>query len=804
MKKHQHRRLRGGPGVPADASQPVKQQNKRRPPRSAQDLIQYETLADSGVCWLGGNKYSASLRLSDIDYQMAPPEVQEGLVEAYARFLNGHLGGQHVQVTLLNRVLDKQRLAAEVQLPGRPDGFDPQRAEYNKLIAQRLQTGRQNTLTEKYVTLTVQAESVQEARLLLTRMAAEDAAALKDVGGCQAAWLSGLERVRVLQHMLRPDFQVEFSYSELVGQGLTTKDLVAPMSVDVSNRDHVCLSSGTTRYWQTLVLRNLPSWMNDRVVREIAEIPVDVTVSLHIAPMDQAEGLDLVKRQIAGMDMQRSTEQRRLAKQGLTQDFLPHELQASYTEAVELRDQLEQTNEKLFTTTIVVGVAGSTVEELAENVKRVKRVCGKHSCDLENLRYMQVDGLNAILPLGENRLPVFRTLTTAVAATMVPFTTQEILQPGGNFYGINQVSKNLIVADRRLGMNANAFILGTTGSGKSQFAKFEIEQTFLRREADEILIIDPEREYVALADELGATRVVISAGSRDCINPLFLDKSVVVSENDPIRDKCGYTLALIEVLLGGAGGLSPVERSIVDRAAQRMYSEYWNSPWAVAPTLGTLYETLMGEPEPEARQLATGLELYARGSARGFAQQTNVEGANRVTVYDIADLGRDLQTFGAMVILEEIWSRIARNRAAGRRTWVYIDEFHVLFSNDFAAAYCQSIFKRVRKWGAAATGITQNIEELLANERARLMLSNSDGLFLLNQQATDADALVELLKFSEGQRRAFVNARPGCGLMRMGPVTIPFDNTMDPDSRIFRVFSTRFEETPAGRGAHAQ
>ncbi|PWF27078.1 VirB4-like conjugal transfer ATPase, CD1110 family [Ancrocorticia populi] len=779
-----------------DATAPSKQPTEPKIKTSTQAQIHYEALAESGLCWLGGNRYSVTLKLSDIDYQLAPASSQEDIIEKYARFLNGHLAGQHVQITLLNRVLDKRQLMRDVQLGYRGDKFDATRGEYNGLIAQRLETGRNNTLSEKYVTLAIEAETVEEAKIMLSRMVAEDASTLREVGGCVAEQIDGQERARLLQHMLRPGVASDFEYNELVGQAATTKDFVSPFSIDVSNHDRLTLSSGEERLWQTLVLRKLPPWMNDRVLKELAEIPFDLTVSLHLDPLDQAEGLGLVKRQIASMDMQRSTEMKKLAKQQLGEDFLPHELQASHAEAAELRDQLEQSNEKLFKTTIVVGVSAADEAELAEAVKRVRRVCGKHSCVLENLKYMQIDGLNALLPLGRNDLPIFRTLTTAVAAVMIPFTTQELLQPGGLFYGVNALSKNLIVADRTLGMNSNAFILGTTGSGKSQSAKDQITQTVLRQVNDEVLVIDPEREYVPLADELGAARVVISPGSTDCLNALALDKDVKTSDGDPISDKCTYVLSLCEVLLGGSEGLSASKRSIIDRAAQKMYRSYWASQTALPPTLATLYEVLADEPEDEAHEVATGLELYARGSAAGFARQTNVDNTNRVTVYDIADLGSDLQTFGMMVILEEVWARIARNRARGVRTWLYIDEFHLLFANDWAAEYCQSIFKRVRKWGASATGITQNIEELLANERARLMLSNSDGLFLLNQQSTDADALTELLKLSGQQRGYFTNVNPGCGLMRMGRVVIPFDNTMDPNSHIFKVFSTKFETVP--------
>ncbi|MFP7697072.1 VirB4-like conjugal transfer ATPase, CD1110 family [Trueperella sp. LYQ143] len=791
--KNTHQKEKGSPNSKSQAANSKSRGGRRQ--RSAQNAIYYEALTESGLAYLSAKRYSATLLLSDIDYALTPAATQEGLVEKYAAFLNGHLAGQHLQITVLNRVLDKADLLDEVALSPRGDGWDYARSEYNRLISSRLETGRNNTLTQRYLTITIEADSFDEAQVMLNRIISEDASTLREVGGCKARLLTGAERIKVLQQLLRPGVRPDFDYGYLAGQKLTTKDFVCPWAIDdTRDKDYVELwSGGQRRLWQTLVLRQLPPWISDRLINELSTIPSDLTLSIHLDPIDQAEGLKMVKRQIAGMDIQRVSEQRKLAKQGLSEDLMPHELRASHEEAVQLRHQLETSNEKLFQTTIVIGIAAENSSELKELSSRVLRLAAKHSCRLEILRYMQMDGLNAILPLGVCRLPIKRTITTAVGAVLIPFTSQEIFDSGGNFYGVNALSKNLIVADRTQTMNSNGFILGTSGSGKSQFAKFEIEQIFLRRAHDEILIIDPEREYAALCQELSGTRVVISPGSPHCINPLALDKDMS-AESNPLRDKCAYVLSLIEVLIGGASGLSAQKRSLIDRCAQGLYSTYWNTDEATPPTLLSLHDELATQDFDEARELATGLELYAKGSASAFARQTNVDLSNRLTVFDTADLGSELQTFGMMVVLETIWQKIVRNKARGVRTWVYIDEFHLLFSHAYSSSYCQALFKRVRKYGASATGITQNIEELLASESARLMLSNSDGLFLLNQQSTDADTLTDLLELSAQQRSYFVNASPGCGLLRVGESTVPFDNTMDPHSRLFKLFSTRFAD----------
>ncbi|MGJ9707567.1 VirB4-like conjugal transfer ATPase, CD1110 family [Actinotignum sp. GS-2025b] len=758
-------------------------------PGSVQAKIPFEALTQSGLAWLGGNIYSVTLELSDVNYSLAPSEVQEGVIEKYARFLNSHLAGTHVQIQLINQVLDKEVLARGVALAMRGDGVDDWRSEYNSLIASRLATGRNNCVSRKYVTLTIEAEGVEEAKTTLSRMVTTASAALREIEGCQARQLDGAERLALITYFLRPGAP-RFDYAQLLASNLTTKDVVVPLSLDVG-RDHVDAGG---RLWQLLVLRDFPAFISDQLLAELADLPLDMAVSIHIDPLSQKKGLDLVKAQIAGMDIQRGNEQRRLLKQGLSSDLMPHELQASFEEATELRTQLERSNEKLFRTTIVIAVGADTEGELAGRVERVKTLAAKHSCNLETLRYMQLDGLGATLPLGVCRLPVFRTLTTGALAVMVPFTTAELMEEGGDFYGVNARSKNLIVADRRRGMNANGFVLGTTGSGKSQFAKFSMLQTFLRRPTDELLIIDPDREYVPLASVMGANRVIVSSSSPDSINPLEVDKG---AGGESIQEKCGVALSLLEVLLGGEGGLSASERSIIDRCVARLYRDYLNTDGATPPTLTDLYDALSRETDGEGRELARGLELYASGSASGFARATSIDRSNRVTVFDTADLSRDVQTFGMMVVLEEIWGRIKTNRARGIRTWVYVDEFHTLFSNPHAASYFEAMYKRVRKWGASMTGITQNIEELLANKAARLMLSNSDGLFLLNQQATDGAALADLLKLSGEQAAFFTNQAPGKGLLRLGGVLVPFDNTMPASSRLYELFSTKFEDKAA-------
>ena len=761
---------------------------------TAQKALQYEAMTDTGICVLGDGHYSVTLKLEDIDYQLAPEDDQQGIIEQYAQFINSFDAGQSVQLTVVNRHLDRETLSKAVSLSPRGDGRDVYRWEYNDLINARLAAGRNNTVTDKYVTITIEADDFEHATSVLARVATESVAQLRSVGGCRAERVSGEERVRLLHDILRPNQPFRFTYNDLVGSTLTTKDVVSPWAIDFrENPATITFSNEHDSYYQTLVLRDLPAWLSDRLMKDLSELTCELALAVHFRPLDHAEGLDLVKRQIAEMEMQRSNELRKARKQGNGEESIPHELVASRQEALELREQLESSNEKLFTTTIVIGVSGKSREELAEAVEQVRAAGRKQSCGFETLKYMQEDGLNAVLPLGVCRLPIFRTLTTATVAVMVPFTTQELLQPGGRFYGVNAISKNLVVGSRTATMNGNAFILGTTGAGKSQFGKGEAFQTFLGTD-DDIIIVDPEKEYVALGDAMGATRIEISAGSTACINPLHMDRDANADDGSPIKLKAEFILSLCEVLIGGASGLTPVQRSIIDRCVTRIYGRFLQDKRALPPTLNTLFEELNAQPEDEAKAIATALELYASGSFSGFSQQTNVDTSNRVIVYDIARLGSDMKTFGMLVVLEQIWAQVQANRSLGKRTWLYIDEFHLLFSNEYAGAYCQMIWKRARKYGLMPTGLTQNIEELLISERARLMLANSDSLVLLNQTATDASTLQSLFHWSDKHRSYFQNVGPGCGLLKMGVAMVPFDSRIPTSTKLYQLYTTKFGE----------
>mgnify|MGYP000242688478 FL=1 len=580
----------------------------------------------------------------------------------------------------------------------------------------------------------------------------------------------------------------------LKSHGMSTKDYVAPFAVDVSDRRRLRLSSGTTEVWhQCLLVRDFPDYLSDQLVSSITDIKADITVGIHLSPRGKAEGLKLVNRTIAEMDMQAIDERRKNRKQHLPEDMLPHDLQESMSQAGELRDDLEHNGDRLVDSLMIVDVSADSREQLDQTVRDVTAAIDGQSCVAETLAYMQVEGLNAVLPLGNPLPPMRRTLTTSSAAILVPFTSQELFEPGGVFHGANARTGNPVVIDRTKGMNGNGFILGTTGSGKSQAAKNEITQIYLTRPDDDLIVIDPEHEFTPLCDGLGGERVEIGESSRAHINALDIEYEDD-SEGDPIRSKCASVLNMLGVLIGGQDGIDRMQRSLIDRTVIGMYREVREHPELGMPTLATLHDRLAALGEPGGRDAARALEIYATGSLNAFSHATDVDTSSRFLVYDVSGLGAELRTFGMLVVLDQIWNRVVRNRRLGRRTWLWVDEFHLLFSNRYAAEYFLRLYKRARKWGLSPTGITQNIEELLANQDARLMLANSDFLLLLNQTATDADALCELLKLSDEQRAFFTGVQPGQGMAKSGTAFIPFDGRIDTDSLLYRLYTTKFED----------
>lgn len=767
-----------------------------RKPKGVKQLIGYDSMLRNGIAHLGGDQWSASIAFKDINYQLSPEAHQMEIIDKWARVINSFDAGQSVQIASYTRSRGVREILADVMMDERGDGLDEYRRDYNRLAEGKLESVSRDTSTIKIMTVTITENDKQAACATLNALCNNLVAQLRNIDECAATRLDRAHRLRLMAEVLRPGESFTFDerrFAHQPGQP-DTKDLVCPWSIDARKPDRLDIESMDSSFFhRTMWVSSLPPELSDQLVNDLTGLRARVDVSIHLAPMDRGDSMTRVRRKNAEIKMQIMDQRRKNRKQGLDPDDLPDDLADQQEQLGQLRDELRQTNQRLVDSIIMIGVSAASEEELELTCRNVRAKVNAQSCKAESLKFMQLEGLTAELPLGANPLPMTRTLTTNSVAILIPFTTQEVFEPHGLFYGSNARSGNPILADRRSHMNSNGFVLGTSGGGKSFTVKQEIAGMFLNRD-DEVIVIDPEREYLPLAQAFGGQIIPISAGSGTCINPLdiVLDET---GDGDPVKQKTSNVVSMIGSLIGGSEGLGPVEKSLVDRATLSLYVAYRDTgagSWQ--PTLQDLRRTLDGTGEPTGHELAVALDSYTSGSLSGFNGQTNVNLSNRLTVFDVSGLTGELRTFGMMVVIDQVWNRVIRNRAAGRRTWLYIDEFHRFFGNQYSAGQFKDIYKRSRKYGLGVTGITQNIDELLLDQDASMMLSNSDFLMLLSQNGSDADSLCELLKLSEEQRQYFTGVMPGQGLMKIGNAYVPFDGRIPSGGLLYSLYSTSFDD----------
>ncbi|MFT9278571.1 MAG: hypothetical protein ABF532_09180 [Bifidobacterium sp.] len=776
------------------AEQSEEQARRTAKDRSVKALIPYDAILSNGVAYLGGDEWSISLLISDVNYLISTEEHQMEILNKWAKFLDTFDSTARLQVLVLNRMLSSALVADQLALKPKGDGFDPLREDYDRVVRDKLMTMSRNTVTSKLVTVTVRDPDKERGLLAVQRLAMSAESQLNQIDGCKVTRLDRTARLRMLSAAYRGEAPFAFRERQFEDERTSTKDYVAPWAIDLTDPKTLKLVNQDGDIWhRSLWIRDYPPELSDRLIGKLTELRASIAVSIHFSPHSRGDGLDLVKRKVAELDMQIVTERRRNIKQHLPADEISAELADSKEQATALRDELQHSNQHLIDSMLVIGVSAASEDELDGHVKDVLQICRQESCTAESLSYMQLEGLSAELPLGVNQLPMSRTLTTSSAAILIPFTTQEAFEPTGTWYGTNARSGNALAVDRTLLMNQNGFTLGTTGSGKSQENKLEMLTTFLKS-GDDMIVVDPEHEYTPLCEAIHGTEVEISASSSQMLNPMdiVLDNA---GDGNPVRAKAVSVLSMIGALIGGTTGLEPAAKGLLDRCIIGLYAELQSDPGRPQPTLHDLRDRLLALNEPMGEQIALELEMYTEGSLSGFSGHTNVNLDNRFVNFDVSGLDGELRTFGMMVVLDAVWNRVLRNRQAGKRTWLWIDEFHRFFGNEYAAKQFLDIYKRGRKYGLGVTGITQNIEELLENNEARLMLSNSDFLVLMNQNASDADTLSELMRLSPEQRAFFTGVNAGQGLIKVGSAWIPFDGRMPTDSSIYRMFTTKFGES---------
>ena len=668
----------------------------------------------------------------------------------------------------------------------RPERVDAQ------MLKQQLAKGNNGLVRTKYITFSIEAKSIREAKPRLERIETDILNNFK-VLGVKAYPLNGVERLQIMYETFHQEEQqkFDFSYDRILQSGMTTKDFIAPTSfLFKSGKDFMM---GDT-YGAASYLNILAPELTDKVLAEFLDMDKNLVVSIHVQSVDQLKAIKLIKGKITDLDRMKIEEQKKAVRSGYDMEIIPSDLATYGGEAKKILDDLQSRNERMFLVTVLFLNTAKTKQELDSAVFQTAGIAQKFNCTLNRLDYLQEQGLMSSLPLANNLVPIKRALTTTSTAIFVPFTTQELFMEGDSlYYGLNAVSNNMIMADRKQLKNPNGLILGTPGSGKSFSAKREITNVFFTT-TDDIIVADPEGEYYPLVEALGGQVIHISSTSKDYINPMDINLNYADDDN-PLGMKSDFILSLCELIMGARDGMEPEEKSVIDRCLPLVYQKYLNDPKPEnMPTLGDLYDCLREQKERQAQRIATALEIYVNGSLRVFNHQTNVELDNRIICFDIKELGKQLKKLGMLIVQDQVWNRVTINRNSKKNTRYYIDEFHLLLKEEQTAAYSVEIWKRFRKWGGVPTGITQNIKDLLASREIENIFENSDFIYMLNQASGDRQILAKQLNISPFQLSYVTNSNEGEGLLFYGNTIIPFKDKFDTSLKLYSLMTTKPNE----------
>lgn len=758
-----------------------------RIPRSVQDAIPISTVYDDGLFRVGKNQYSRTYKFEDINYQVASEADKETMFERYCALLNSLDSNATTKITINNRKLNQADFEKRIFIKEQDDNLNEYRREYNQMLLAKATAGN-SIMQEKYITVTVTEKSADDARQYFNRFSASLAIQLNKLGSkCTA--LGAIERLRIFYDFYRSGEESDFAFDlkDSRRKGHSFEDYICPDSMEIQ-KDHIVLGE---RYARVLFLKEYANFLKDDFVTELTTRCKNMMLSIDMLPLPTGKAVREVETRLLGTETNITNWQR---KQNANNNFsaeVPYDLEMQRQELREFLDDLSSRDQKMMLSVLTIVITADTLDELNQQTKSMQELARERVSQIAVLKFQQLDGLHTVLPAGMQKLDIFRTLITESLAIQIPFRVQEIAHAKGIFYGQNVISKNMILADRTQLLNGNSFILGVSGSGKSFAAKCEITNHMLATDAD-ILIIDPEREYAPLVRALGGEVIEISATSQNHINAMDMTKEY--GEINPIIEKSQFLQSLCEQIIAGHT-FTKGQQSIIDRCTESVYRYYLQGNYqGVPPTLQDFREELLKQPEAEAHALALELELFTKGSLNTFAQQTNVDTDKRLICYDIMELGEQLRPIGMLVILDNILNRITANRRKGRQTFVYVDEIYLLFQYEYSAQFLFKLWKRVRKYGAFCTGITQDVEDLLQSHIARTMLSNSEFVIMLNQAATNREELARLLNISDTQLSYITNVDAGHGLLKIGSSLIPFENSFPRDTKLYHLMTTKLSD----------
>lgn len=756
-------------------------------PKSVHDYIPIESIWEDGIFKVG-SRFVKSFKFADINYLVASREDKESMFLGYSELLNSLDSSAVTKLTINNHKLNRVDFEENILMPERSDELTEYRKEYNAILMDKA-TQANGIVQEKYITVSVVKKDIAEAREYFARVGSDLIAHFAALGS-KCVELDATEKLRILHDFYRPGEEVYFHFdlADMARKGHDFKDYICPDSIERFD-DYVKIGE---KYARVLFLKDYASYIKDSMVSEITELNRNLMLSIDIMPIPTDEAVREVENRLLGVEVNITNWQR---KQNANNNFsavVPYDMELQRKESKEFLDDLTTRDQRMMCSTLTLVHVADTKEQLDSDTESLLSAARRHLCQLAVLKFQQMDGINTALPIGCRKINVMRTLTTESLAVFMPFKVQEICHNKGIYYGQNAISNNMIIANRRHLLNGNSFILGVSGSGKSFTGKCEISNLMLDGDAD-IIIIDPEREYSPLVKALGGAIIDISATSKNHINAMDMNSDYGDGE-DPLILKSEFILSLCEQLIGSRS-LGAKEKSLIDRCTKNVYRNYRRRGYkGKVPTLKDFRAELLKQEEPEAQDIALAIELFTDGSLNTFAKETNVDVDNRLICYDILDLGKQLLPIGMLVVLDSILNRITANRAKGKNTFIFIDEIYLLFQHEYSANFLFTLWKRVRKYGAFCTGITQNVDDLLQSHTARTMLANSEFVIMLNQASTDRVKLAELLNISDTQLSYITNVEAGRGLMKVGSALVPFVNKFPKNTKLYGLMTTRFGE----------
>lgn len=757
-------------------------------PKSIQETIEIMKVAENGIFEVARNRFSKCYRFQDINYTTTNEIEQIDIFERYCKFLNSL--DVSFKITINNKNKDMEQVRDFVFLQDMDDGFNHFRKAYNDIMERKIHEGRQGIEQERYLTITIERKNFEEAKAQFATIEASIHKAFNELGA-EIVPLTGNERIKVLHDFYHLGEENSFDF-----------DIKTARKVGADFRNDLCNKmmqfypdyfKDEKKFCRALFIKKYPSSLSDRFLNEITSLPVHSITSIDVVPIPKDMTTKVLQKKYLGIESDIIKQQRVRNKNNDFSSEISYNKRIEKKEIEEIMDDVRENDQCLYYVAVTIILMADSKEELDSMTETVETIGKRNSVAIEEHYLKQREALNTALPIGVRQVETMRTMLTQSLAVLMPFNVQELNDGCGCYYGINQVSKNINIGNRKKLINGNGFVFGVPGSGKSHFCKMELGQVFLGGE-DEIIIIDPMNEYFDIAHTYGGTVVNMSTYTDNYVNPLDMDVwSLDLNDSKGmIREKGEFMLGLCEQCMGES--LNSRQKSIIDRCVRKLYIEIARSREKYVPVMSDFYDILMNQPEEEAKDIALSLELFVNGSLNIFNHQTNVDVDNRFTVYGIRDLGTELSPITMLVMMESIQNRIIENGKRGIATWLYIDEFHVLLNSEYSAKYLQQLWKKVRKQGGLCTGITQNVVDLLQNYTATTMLANSEFVALLKQANTDSSKMAEVIGVSEAQLRFVTNTQSGMGLMKCGNVVIPFDNTIEKGTDLYNLYNTNIHE----------